>query len=940
MKKFIRIFSIFILVLLVAMIVLPIVFKGKIQTAIRDAANENLTAVLDFSDVSLSLFRNFPNLTVRIHDLSLTGTETFDGVRLIEADEIRATIDLGSLFGETIELREIFIDQMGVDVRVLADGSANYDIMKPSEEESPEETTEESSDFDLKLRKYAINGATIRYSDATYPMQLEIDNLNHSGSGDFTQDLFTLSTQTTLDRLDVVYDGVRYIREAKADLKADLEIDNTASRYTFKDNVLLLNKLPLRADGWVLMPDDAIEMDIQFSSTGGDLIHLLSMVPAEFASDLEGVSASGSMAFNGFVRGTYDDTQMPGFALNLKVDNGRFNYPDLPESVEKIDIDIRIDASEGIDNDAMTVDVDRFYMELAKNPINVSFHLKNPYTDPLIDCEVLAKVNFASLKDAVPMESGDELTGSLNADLRLKGRMSAIDEERYDDFHADGNVILLDTKFTSDSIAYDMAVRSAYLSFNPRFAELTNFDAQLGRSDLQASGKITNYMAYALQDSMLTGSFAVSSKLLDMNEFMSDAGESAEESESSAADSSMSKIVLPANVDFTLAARFDRMIYDNVDITNTRGTIVLRDQVARLIDLNLDLIGGSVKMDGTYDSKPDEPLVAMVFAMRNIDIQEAAEKFVTIEKMAPIAKSCTGRFSTTMRLDCALDDQMTPIESTISGGGTLQTAQVNVEKFEPLNKLAAELGIERLAKQTIKDVNITYRFENGRVAVEPFTVALEGISTTIDGSMSFSQELDYNVKMTVPTSLLPSNLSGAASSLLSDLNQRFGSNMSMGSKIPVTLKVTGTVTDPKVSGNYGDQIKEQAQDVKEQVIEAVKEAVEEKIDEAREEAIAKAREEAAKMQAAARKQADQLMADAKKAADSAKNAAYQEAKKVEDSAKNPLEKAAKKLASDKVRQEADNAHAKALEEARKKADKLIADADAKAQETIDKAEKD
>ncbi len=947
MKKFIRIFGISVLLIVVAMLVLPFVFKGKIQTAIRDAANENLTAVLDFSDISLSLFTNFPNLTVRIHDLSLTGTEVFDGVKLIEATEVRATIDLSSLFGETIELREIFVDQMGVDVRVLADGQANYDIMKPSTEETaaePEPSGEESSPFAMKLRAYAINNATIRYDDATYPMRLEIDQLNHSGKGDFTLDLFTLTTQTTLERLDVVYDGVRYIRNAKADLKADLEIDNTASRYTFKDNVLLLNQLPLRADGWVLMPNDAIDMDIQFSSTGGDLIHLLSMVPAEFASDLEGVSASGSMDFNGFVRGTYDDTRMPGFALNLNVENGRFNYPDLPESVEKIDIKMRIDASEGIESDAMTIDIDKFYMELAKNPINLTFHLKNPYTDPLIDCELLAKVNFASLKDVVPMEAGDELSGSMQADLRVKGRMSAIDEERYDDFHADGNLSILDTQFKSDSLPYDMAVHSANFTFNPRFAELTNFDAQLGRSDLKASGKITNYMAYALRDSLLTGNFTVSSSLLDLNEFMTEdeaAPEVEEAADSAAADSSsMSKIVLPGNVDFTLAARFDRMLYDNLEINNTRGTIVLRDQVARLVDLNLELIGGNIGMNGTYDSRPDEPLVAMDFAMRNIDIQEAAEKFVTLEKLAPIAKSCTGRFSTTMRLDCALDATMMPIETTISGGGKLQTTQVNVEKFEPLNKLAQELGIERLAKQSIRDVNVTYRFVNGRVEVDPFTIALEGISTTIDGSMSFSQELDYNVKMTIPTNLLPGNLSGAASSLLSDLNQRFGSNLSVGSKIPVMLKVTGTVTDPKVSGNYGDQIKEQTQGVKEQVKEAVKEAVGEKIDEAREAAIAKAREEAQKMRDEARKQADKLMADAKKVADSAKAAAYQEAKKVEDSAKNPLEKAGKRIAADKVRQEADKAHAKSLEAARKQADKLIAEADAKAQSTIDKAEKE
>jgi hypothetical protein len=50
--------------------------------------------------------------------------------------------------------------------------------------------------------------------------------LDHTGSGDFTQDLFTLSTTTHADsRPTVVFDGIKYLKNVKADIKADLDMD-------------------------------------------------------------------------------------------------------------------------------------------------------------------------------------------------------------------------------------------------------------------------------------------------------------------------------------------------------------------------------------------------------------------------------------------------------------------------------------------------------------------------------------------------------------------------------------------------------------------------------------------------------------------------------------------------------------------------------------------
>ncbi len=938
MKKFLKISGIVLLLFIIAIIALPFMFKGRIKSEIEKAANDNLNATFAFEDVDLSFISNFPNLTVDIENLSLTGIGTFEGVKLVEAGLITATVDVWSLFGDSLTIREVGIDKANIDVRVLADGSANYDIAKPSTDTTTVEESTEGGGFSMKLKRYFVTNSNISYDDATFPMTLSIKELNHEGSGDFTDDLFLLSTNTTATALDVVYDGVRYIREAKTSLKADFEIDNANSKYTFKDNEIGLNELALKADGWVAMPGDDIDMDISFAALKTEFKTLLSMVPAEFASDLSGVQADGKIAFNGFVKGTYNDLRMPGFGLNLEVNQGRFNYPDMPKSVEDIEIKLAIDASAGIDNDAMTVDIDKFSMTMADNPIDMTLHLKNPYTDPLIDFDMTAKVVLDNLKDMIPMENGDRLAGTFDADIHLDGRASAIEEQRFNDFKAEGTMAITGIQFRSDSLAYDVDVNQANFAFNPQFIDMSTFDAKIGKTDIKASGKITDYLNYALKDSMLTGRFNLYSSNMDLNEFMTEEEAAVETETETTTEESTGVVRLPKNVDFELQSRFDRMIYDDLEITNTSGMVVLKDGVADIKNLTMQLLGGTVMMNGEYDSRPDKPLMDMDFNIKNLDIKQTAEKFATIDKLAPIAKSCTGLFSTSMHMECTLDESMMPIENTISGAGNLQTSSVYIEKFEPLTKLANELKIEKLAKQTIQDVNVSYKFEDGKVIVDPFTVKLDGIPANIEGSMTFSQELDYRMKMDIPSEKLPGNLANQASSLLSDLNKKLGTNIAAGTKIPVSIRITGTMTDPKIAGNYGEMIQEAKADLKEDLKDAAKEAINEQVDKAKEDAIKKAREEADKLVADAQKQADKTMVDARKAADNLKAKAYAEAQKVEDSAKNPLEKAGKRLAADAMRKEADKAHTKSIEEAQKQADKIVAQARVEADKKIQQAE--
>jgi hypothetical protein len=101
--------------------------------------------------------------------------------------------------------------------------------------------------------------------------------------------------------------------------------------------------------------------------------------------------------------------------------------------VNNSQVDVKILNPTGV-LDATTVDVNRFHVEMAENPVDITAHISTPISDPGIKANIKGMINLASVKDFVPMESGDNLSGIIKADINADGHMSAIDKQEYDKF--------------------------------------------------------------------------------------------------------------------------------------------------------------------------------------------------------------------------------------------------------------------------------------------------------------------------------------------------------------------------------------------------------------------------------------------------------------------------------------------------------------------------
>jgi len=503
-------------------------------------------------------------------------------------------VDLMSVIGgERITVNSISLVEPDIYVVVMEDGSANYDIAIPSEDE-PEVVVEEETTaaFNVGINKWEIVNGNLIYYDQSMDFYTSIIGLNHEGRGDFTQDLFDLTTLTTVDELSLGFEGEDYLSNKRLLIDFTLAMDLLNSKYIFKENRIALNDFGFGFDGEVAMPGDDINMDLTFTGQDITITSLLSLIPGAYQEYLSGLQASGNISFEGLVKGAFNENSMPAVNAKLKVDNGFIKYAEYPVPIENLTIDSEFNQSSA-DLTQASFNLNKFSMLVDGEKAEATLAFKN-FEDYQWDFGMNGNLDLGKLMKIMPMDSM-ELEGKIAPSLNTKGKMSDLDAERYDLLPTNGSMSISDFKFSGPDLPQGFGIVKSEMAFDPGSMILSSFDATLGRSDMQMNGSLTNYLAYALKGDTLAGQLNFTSGTFDLNEWMTDE-EVIEEEDTT----TLEVVRVPINIDFVLKSSISQILYDNLTIKDLKGDIIVKDGSVLMEGVDFNLLDGKFEMDGAY----------------------------------------------------------------------------------------------------------------------------------------------------------------------------------------------------------------------------------------------------------------------------------------------------------------------------------------------------
>jgi len=829
MKKFLKIGGISLLLIFVILLALPFLFKGKIIQSIKEETNKNINAKVNFSDdIGLSLIKSFPKLQLDINQLSIVGVDTFRNDTLAYLPKLSITMNLMSVIkGEKIEINRIYLQEPMLNILVLENGKANYDIAKADSSEADTST----SNFKMALDELEISNGNLVYEDKSLTFYTSLKHFNHSLKGDFTSDRFLLETKTQAEEFTLGYGGMNYIYKVAADLGVNLDMDMKAMKFTFKDNDILLNQLNLGGEGFVDMNDNDMDFDIVFKSKKTDFKTIMSLVPGVYSKSFDQAKAKGSLDFGGYLKGKMTDDKMPGFGLKLNIDNGYFQYPDLPKSLSNIFVNLSIDNQTGYPDNTV-IDLKRFDANIAGEPIHASLLMKTPLSNPYASGELKGNVNLAEFRSFIPLEKSTEISGLIKSDISFKGYLNSLQTNNIEKFYAAGTIAAEHFHY-KDPINLPQGTNlDASMGFNPQTIALNLCKGNIGMSDFDAKGQIDNLFAYMLRDELLKGSFTLNSNYMNVNEFLSE--ETEIKKEPSAADSiPMQAFEVPGNIDFMFNSSINTMIYDNLKLTNLGGRIILKESQMFFENLGLNLLGGSMSLNGVYDSKnPKFPFSNIDFGVKSLDIIQTFNTFDMVKKLMPIAQYTKGLFNADIHLANNFNQDLSVSYPTVTGGIKLGIAGAAIKDLPILNIISDKLKIDKLKNLSLEDLNFKLNIANGKVALYSMILPLwTGAKAKISGYTALDQSIQYVARLSIPRKDF-GEANTALNTLTAQAKQK-GLNVALSDIVDVDVLIGGFFTKPDVKISLHDAKNSLVNGIKDQLKAEADKQVQAALDEAK-----------------------------------------------------------------------------------------------------------
>lgn len=762
MKKLLKIFGVVIATIFLLLLVLPIAFKGKIEAIVKQEGNKLLNAQFDFRSLDISLLRHFPQASVSLKDFWLRGVDEFENDTLVYAGELTAAVNVMSIFGdEGFEVSKIIVDDTRLHAIVLESGKPNWDVMKASEqteealaEEAKADAPEESADgettaFRIQLKKLAVNDLDVVYDDREGGLYAELLDFDVECAGDFASDNTLLNLNAETPSLTFRMGGVPFLNKAEIEARMDIAADFANGRFALNDNMLRLNAIEASIDGWVAMLDEGMDMDLTLNSNEIGFKEILSLVPAIYAKDFAGLRTDGMATLAASAKGKMVGEQLPAFEVDLSVKNAMFRYPSLPAGVDNINIAATV-KNPGGTMDATVVKVSPFSFVLAGNPFSLTADVATPISDLRFDVKAKGKLDLGKIKDVYPIE-GMNLNGVVDADMGVVGRMSYIEKSQYDKVQASGSVKLNDMALAMEDIP-EVMIKNSVLSFTPRYVDLSQTTVMIGENDITLDSRFENYMGFVFKGTTLKGQLNVSSRHMNLNDFLGGETTDTEEVDEEAAPLE-DVIRVPENIDFRMQANFGEVLFNKMKFNDFKGLLIVKDGRIDMQNLSLKTMGGSVVVNGAYATPAGSyPSFNAGFALKEIAFVEAYNDLDIIRKLAPIFSGLTGNFSGEVRVDTALDAKMSPIVNSLSAYGALSTKDLSLQNMPFLDQIADIVKKPSLKTSKVKDLNIDFTVDNGRVHTKPFTLKIEDYTMRLSGSTGLDQTIDYQGTITIPES--------------------------------------------------------------------------------------------------------------------------------------------------------------------------------------------
>jgi hypothetical protein len=602
--------------------------------------------------------------------------------------------------------------------------------------------------------------------------------------------------------------GETYINNWPLRLSMPIITDTAFNHIVINDALLSINnqKIGFGADCHQNGNKD-LKISAYTSLIDVDIEKILHMIPAGYQPMLNGVYANGNINAKVIMNADIRDEKLDLHFADAKISSNKFSasykdsvfaesdhfaismaYPGEMSTATNSTIDIFLNTGKLKTNVLGTTPISASLSDLnfsgyvsgfmnGLNNIEALLFLNSKNVNATLDT-ISARIGGLSLSTYVGMNTGKNGNPDFYMDFKcdtLSGKMGSllssnigktdiygeiqIDTTKKDLFLKYSPILTVTMNNASvDNIGLPILMPKLDFDFNLGKFVINNSSLNIGKSDINLTGKIENLGEWLNDSGLLTGKFDFVSNHTDMNELMSlfsGFGNYTSETDVSNTQNKDSvyanPFMVPLGVDFTLNTNIDEMEFNNHLFNDLGGDITIKDGTLVLQELGFSSNAAKMQLTAIYKTpKPEDIYMGLDFHLLDIEIAELISLIPSVDTIVPMLKSFDGKAQFHLAAETELDQYYSLRMPTLIGAAAIEGKDLVILDNDVFNGIKRKLLMSKHAENKIDSLSVELQVLRNKVDLYPFLVHMDRYSAVIGGRHNINKDLDcrYHISLT------------------------------------------------------------------------------------------------------------------------------------------------------------------------------------------------
>ncbi len=487
--------------ILLALILLPIVLIGALLLYIQSnqseiikgeiaKLNQEHKGLIKIGDSKLSLFGNFPDVSMKIYDVQIFETKADNAPVIMDVKDIYVGFNLWDIVSGNFDIRSLLVEEGFFYIVIHEDNTTNL------QNSLANTTGTDTATTNIHLKKIKFKNLDVHTLDEA--TNTDVEKFIYSGKGGFSlKDSIIAGHIDTEFLLNVIKDGdTTFMRKKHFEIHTDVVFNEHTGILDIAPSGIVMENGDFELEGSIDTKND-INLDLAIKGTKPNFDMLIAFAPADVIPVLEKYKNAGEIYFNASVQGPANKGNKP--AINAEFGAGKAFLENTSRAKKIDEMGFKGHFTNGANRDASTMEFSLTDMtaSLEEGAFKGALFVKN-FESPEVDMQVNANFNLDFIVDFFELDQVQDVSGAITLKMNFHDIID-IDhpemalQQLNQAYFAELKVE--DLSLVAEELPAPLDSLNVNLVMNGKQAALKQFDLAMGNSDVSINGFLSDLPA-------------------------------------------------------------------------------------------------------------------------------------------------------------------------------------------------------------------------------------------------------------------------------------------------------------------------------------------------------------------------------------------------------------------------------------------------------------